>query len=200
MSESYIQLPIEGAGKKVRATQKTVVAQTVFSEHVIADSVLNFIGAYTICLRIAGSTSALYQFLSLFNPAASGRILRIKAIRLTVDIGSVANQIKITRTNTLGTGTSQTPTKKDTSYAASIANVRSALTVNAGVVNDFIGVAKGTTATLKLLENLAYYDAKLQRDQIVLREGEGIVIRQLSAGAATEFLNTTIEWSEYTTS
>jgi hypothetical protein len=203
MSESYIQLPTEGAGKKSRAIQKTISAQTVYSEYQIADSILNFKGSYVICLRVVGSTSANYQFLSLYNPAASGRIFKVKAVILIVDTGSIGpNQIRATRTTSLGTGTSQTAVKKDSTFSASVSSIVSALTGNAGLDRNILGMQKaGPTSpsgTYQLL-NVNYKDATLEADQIVLREGEGIVIQQLSAGAISEYLFITIEWEEYTT-
>lgn len=198
MSESFIQLPAEGAGKKVRTIQKTVGADTVHVEQQIADSYWNFVGAYTISLDIAGSVNAGYQFLSLLNPNASGKILKIKSIKLMVRIGSVANLIQVLRSSDLGTGTSQTAVKKNSAYAASVASIRSVLTTNATVTYPFLGIAKGVTASIKLYEYVNW-DAILERDQLVLRENEGIVVRQNVAGAATEFLDITIEWEEYIT-
>jgi len=197
--ESYIQLPADGAGKKVRTIQKIIAANPVQIEQQVADSLLNFQGAYTICLRIAGSASVGYQFLSFYNAAGSERILKIKGIKLMVDIGSVANQVLVTRTTSLGTGTSETAVKKNSAYSASVASISSVLTVNAALDKDVVGIAKGTTATLRLLDYVNW-DAILERDQLVLREGEGIVVQQLSAGATTEFLSITVEWEEYTTS
>lgn len=197
MSESYIWLPTDGAGKKVRATQKTISANTVYSEQYIEDSKLNFIGGYLFSLRVVGSAVAARQFLHLYNPAASGVIVKVKGIIIVVDTGSVANQIKITRTTNLGTGTAQTPTKKFSSYPASAVNVRSAMTVNAALDNDVLGVAKPTTATYGLL-NIQYKQYEIEDDQITLREGQGVVVQQLLAGAATEYLNITLEWDELT--
>ena len=142
--------------------------------------------------------NAGYQFLSLFNPNASGRILKIKSVKLMVNVGSVANLILVTRSTSLGTGTAQTAVKKNSAYSASVAGIASALTGNAGLDNNVIGVNKGTTANIKLLDYINW-DAILERDQLVLRENEGVVIQQSVAGAATEFLVTTIEWEEYTT-
>ena len=198
MSASYVQLPVDGAGKKVRTVQKTVGADTVHVEQQVADSLLNFVGAYSICVRIAGSASAGYQHLSLLNPNASGKILKIKAIKLMVEIGSVANLIQVLRSSDLGTGTSQTAVKKNSAYVNSAASIRTALTGNATVTYPFLGVVKGTTATLRLLDYVNW-DAILERDQMLLRENEGIVVRQSVAGAATEFLSVTVEWEEYVT-
>lgn len=199
MSENYIQLPADQAGKKIRTIQKTISANTVHIEQQVADSYWNFIGAYTISLDIAGSTSAGRQFLSLLNPNASGRILKVKAIKIMVRIGSIANLIQVLRSSDLGTGTSQTAVKKNSTFSNSVASIRSALTVNATVSNPFLGVTKGITASIKLLDYVNW-DAILERDQMVLRENEGIVVRQNVAGAATEFLGITVEWEEYTTS
>lgn len=197
MAESYIILPVEGAGKKVRAVSKVVAAQTVYSEYQVADNKLNFVASYVFSLRVVGSTSAGRQFLSLYNPTGSGRIFRIKSIVIIVDTGSVANQIKVTRTTSLGTGTSGTAVKKDSAFSASASNICSALSANAALDNDVLGIAKPVTATYVLL-NVNYKDSSLEDDQVVLREIEGIVVQQLSAGAATEYLTITIEWEEYT--
>ena len=153
--------------------------------------------SYVFCLRIVSSTSAGRQFLSLYNPTGSGRIFRIKSIVIIVDTGSVANQIKVTRTTSLGTGTTQTATKKDSAYSASVSNIRSALSGNATLDKNVLGVAKPVTTTYALL-NINYKDSSLEDDQVVLREIEGIVVQQLSAGAATEYLTISIEWEEYT--
>lgn len=197
MSESYIILPTDGAGKKVRTVSKSISAQTVYSEFQVEDSKLNFQGAYLMCLRIAGSASAGYQYLSVYNPSGSGRVFKFKYVTISVDTGSVANQIKVTRTTSLGTGTSQTATKKHSSFSASVSNVRSALSGNATLDKDVLGIAKPTTATFKLLD-VDYTTTTLEDDQIVLREVEGLVIQQLSAGAVTEYLNITVEWDEFT--
>lgn len=197
MAESYIQLPSDAAGKKTRAAQKTVAAQTVYSEYHVEDSRLNFRGSYVICLRIAGSVNAGYQFISLYNPNASGRIFKVKSITIAVDIGSVANQVKVTRTTGLGTGTAQTAVKKDSNFSASISNIVSALIANAALDKTVLGVAKPTTANYALL-NVSYREVELEDDQIILREVQGVVVEQLSAGAATEYLSITIEWDEYT--
>ena len=199
MSETYVQLPPDAAGKKLRAVSKSISAQTVYSEYQVADYKLNFVGSYAICLRVVGSASASYQFLSLYNPSGSGRIFKIKAIIIVVDTGSVANQVRLVRTTSLGTGTSQSAVPKDSGFSASVSNIRSALSGNATLNKVVLGIAKPTTATYALL-NANYKDASLEDDQIVLREVEGIVIEQLSGGAATEYLSITIEWDEYTAS
>jgi len=199
MSESYIQLPADGAGKKSRTVSKSISPNTVYSEFQVEDSKLNFQGSYMMCLRIVASITAGYQFLSVYNPTASGRIFKFKSIIISVDTGSVANQIKVTRTISLGTGTSQTATKKDSNFSSSVSNIRSALSAGATLDKDVIGIAKPTTATFNLL-NVDYTTVTLEDDQVVLREVEGLVIQQLSAGAATEYLNITVEWDEFTVS
>jgi len=204
LSESYIQLPPDGTGKKIRAISKTVGDQTVYEEIHGIDKFPNrvIVGKYiAVTPVVSGSTTANYVYASLFNPTTSGIYVAVKKIYPLVFAVATAVyiQISVFRITSASGGTllpASAIAKKDTRFPDPKVEVRYAgVTVtNTGArVTSFI--APGATGQVHFLGGMITFN---DYDELILRPGEGIALIQESAGDADFRVIFIVEWDEFT--
>jgi len=204
MSESYVQVPPDSTGKKLRAIEKTVAGQTVLEEVVILDRQLkrNILGKYLATTpMISGSTTAGYCYASIFNPAGSGRLIAIKKLRPLCFAAAAAVYIAFTtyRITAASGGTLLAATdiaKKDTTLDANpVAQIRhTGVTVTtAQRVISF--TSPGAAGYVHFLAGMLEFK---EGEEIILREGEGLAVVQEAAGDADFRVFLFVEWDEFT--
>lgn len=155
-------------------------------------------GNYAAFVQVAGTTGA-QNIVSIENPAASGRVLRIRCIDLTITAvaaTTAAPNIKMGRTTAVpSAGTSQTIQEKNNSGAAAVGIVRSAPTATAAS-GDMLGAVMpfGTAA----INSQAYqvFQAEDPADEIVLAASEGFLVRTDGASDVDFRIGVTIHWLE----
>lgn len=82
MSESFIQLPVDGTGKKVRSFENVVGANTVHSQaSTLVDSAGNEVGAYTSKTDEVSST-LLYSAVAAPGSATDQPVWKIWRVQL----------------------------------------------------------------------------------------------------------------------
>ena len=204
MSETYIQAPADGAGKKLRAIQKTVSANTVLSECVIRDSKRAVLGAYSVVTPEITTTAVTnYRIASIFNPNGSGKTIVIKRIIVSnrCNAASAVNIIKLTflSADVTGTDISSSIAKKDSGFPASIAVVKHTAAQTGTLGNDVAAYAKVGTASgsAELICDYYYANASVEGQEVILNPNQGFVVQKLLAGDVDDRFTVVIEWEEY---
>jgi len=204
LSESYIQLPPDSTGKKVRAISKTISGQTVYEEIQGIDKFPNrvIVGKYIVATpAVTGTTTANYVYATLFNPATSNVYIAVKKIYPLVFAAAAAVyiQVSVFRITSATGGTLLASTaiaKKDTQFPSPKAEVRYAgVTVsNTGArITSFI--SPGAAGYVHFLGGMIEFN---DYDELILRPGEGIALIQEAAGDTDFRVILIVEWDEFT--
>lgn len=159
---------------------------------------------------VNGSTAANYNYISFFNPSASGKTILISKILVRVNAVAAATYIpmRVRRTSSASGGTQITAAnipKKHTSSTDSIADIRrTGPTVGlSGVVeeSDFIKIitpgAVPASATPQISGHEDHEFVGLEK--FVLKPGEGIALYHSQAADADERVRLLVEWKEQNT-
>ena len=145
----------------------------------------------------------------LINPVGSGVLLELRRVEFTsmpiaVTVFLTSPRVTVERMTFTGTasGAQITPTVRDTTDAALVATIRTAstgLTLTAGAVAYAFSVMNILTGVGTNVPTLQEWEPN-EAGRIVLRAGEGIVIRQADVGTAadTRVFQVNFAWSEFT--
>ena len=204
MSESYIQVPPDGAGKKVRAIQKTISANVVQSQFAVRDSKRLILGAYAVVTPEVTTTAVTnYRIASIWNPNASGKTVVVKRAIVSnrCSAASAVNIIKLTflTADVTGTDISSTIAKKDSTFGASIIVAKHTAVQTGTLGSDVAAYAKITTASgsAELICDYNSANDSIEGQEIVLNANEGFVVQKLLAGDADDRFTVCFEWVEY---
>lgn len=164
-------------------------------------------GRLTILASAHGSTAG---FLWLVNPVGSTVIARLKkwmatSVPTAASAFVTSPRVTIELMTFVGTGTGATitPAKRDSTDATPTCKVFTAstsLTITAGAaIGDFTVPAVLTAVGIAVPVDQYLYDATDDDDYMVLRAGQGIVLRQADAGSTsdTRLLTSYASWEEY---
>ena len=195
MPESFIQLPVDSTGKKMRTRQRTISAQTV-EEQFIALGAEPTYTLWTPGTTTAGAGSNASAggklHMAVLNNAGSGQVLRVRKLFLananlaTTSTGiSLAFDVK--RISTLTGGTALTANPSDTTDGA-LTNYTASYggTATEGVVlfswytnNDEIGATGAIPqATIQALTSLLPEGPEIR--ELTLNPGEGFCLKQVT--------------------
>ena len=188
MTESYIQLPADSTGKKLRTRQRVVGADTVEEQYSVAASLPTY---YFWSGYSAGAANKIY--LDVFNASGSGKVLRLRKLFVQSTVAAVTGvgfQFDLDRTTAAGTGgTVLTGNPADTADGALPAQV-TARTVPTG------GATKQLTlfpVTLSSEETQAGAHFNWAHNVIpespevkepIIREGQGVRLVQITSSTA----------------
>jgi len=190
-----VRLPLDtgNTGKYKRTQTRTVGAESVHSDYVIVEDKRSLTGSFqanstTLTVPAAIHNGTTTGFLWFYNPVGSAvkvqmnrAILEDQFIALAVDLlGGECRASIFTFTGT-GSGALVTPSKRDSTDAASVANVRTAstglsCTLGATIFSkqyQTMGLVTGGAGSWSPDRFIYLHQDK--NDQIVLRAGEGIV-------------------------
>jgi len=203
LSETYYQSLPDSTGDKFRTVQKTVSSQNVQEEVVIADMDMKRLitGKYILSTGIInGSATNPYNYASIFNPAGSGKIAVVRKWYPICWAAAAAVYIELAtyRVSAASAGTQITTiTKKDSADATASLVVRhtnvTATLVSGNKVHSLLSA--GAIAQTPFIGNALIFDP-LQ--EIILRENEGLVLRQEAVGDADFRIAVLMEWDEFT--
>jgi hypothetical protein len=218
MGESYIQLPTDSSGKKVRTRQRTVGANTIEEQYIIVQNERVITGIYIghtgahVVQASAHATTGLAGFWWLTNPVGSSVSVALRRVEFMSQLGSalatptspriVLERFAFTGTHT---GTAIVAAKRATADATQVARLASAttgMTITGSAVGAqlfaFLPIA-GATAVGYTAATAADWNPD-DDGQTVLAAGEGIICRQADAGTTSDTRRfvTNIAWSEFT--
>ena len=190
MPESFIQLPVDSTGKKMRTRQRTISAQTV-EEQFIA------LGAEpTYTLWTPSTACALNRYhQAVLNNAGSGQVLRVRKLFLAnaalAAVTGVGIEFRLIRISTLSGGTALTANPSDTTdgaltnYTASHggSGTEGVTLFSWYTNNDEIGLTGGfPQATIQALTSILPEGPEIR--ELTLNPGEGFAIKQITSSSA----------------
>jgi hypothetical protein len=190
-----------GAGvAEYRTRERTISGETVCEQYLLEEPerVVSFQGIVA-SPRIGGVSTANYNFASLFNVVGSGVLVAVRRLTAQNDSLSVTfgrfwtpHMITVSPTG----GTLHEPVALDTALthnasvefraAASADGVITALTSAAGTPIWQQFVSKGATSYGQVrMDEVAVLPALVEFDPIILREGEGVLVRMAEGPSST---------------
>lgn len=204
-TNQYIQLPADSTGKRVRCYQRTIDSTDVTESIVVINPNLGreIVGKYMISTPIMnGVTTNPYYWFAIWNPSGSGIYIALKRVRLLTWTAATAVYIPMEFNRISGTapsgGTQITSfVKKDTS----LDGTASAVVRYGGVTIGTLEALFNVVLTAGAAGQNPYLGAELlfqPGEEIILRETEGISIRQNGAGDTDQRHVVVIEWDEFT--
>jgi len=215
-----IILPLDTAntGKNIRTQTRVVGSDTVHEHFFVKNRQASILGVYRLAMAQQSVLETAHDgtttgFLWLHVPiGTSGKKVRIRKIIVESKSSSAlvtltAPRIVVSRITFTGTasGAQLTPVKNDSTYAAPIADLRTAYTglavtligslASAGICNALTAVGESAYGPFELI------NSPEEDDYVVLASGEGISLWQELNGTAsdTRKLGITIVWDEIDT-
>ena len=193
MPETFIALPPDSTGKKLRTRSKVIGGQTVHEQAVYQTALPTF-----YILADAVAFAANKHHLSIMNTAGSGKLLSVKKLfHINLSLGAVtgvALRFDVKRATAVSGGTAITPQSCDTddTFPAGI-TINTNGTVTEGALlypvttqNDEITAANTAVANyLAMMSNLQPESPELK--EFRLRPGEGFTVKQITSSTVGSF-------------
>lgn len=217
MPESFVGLPADSTGKKMRTRQRTIGANTVEEPFQILTS--DRVSTAKVALstfRIPGQAVTPHNLFSLENLAANPATFLVGVRRLTIQMVATAASVALVnyrmwRTTTVPTGgTVMTKTSRDSADALN-ANVNARMAVSADAVATAITYALPATNPMwqqsqPVMLTSGVYAAEdnslapvvFQDDPLVIRPGQSILVAATTASVASASYVINCLWEEYT--
>lgn len=187
MPESFVQLPADGVGKKLRTWQKTIGANTVEEQAV-------FLSAKETWSAVADNVvpAANKYHIAIFNALASGRIIRVRKLfainTTTAAVTGALMRCEGRRTTVQAAGTAITPVAHDTNNAAlpgGIAVATGATITDGSLLWPLMLASEEQVATAPSDKNVFLQGLNLMMEgpetqELVLREGQGFGLKQVT--------------------
>jgi hypothetical protein len=200
-AESYIQVPPDSTGKKVRTIARTVGTDIVQDEVFVVGSPRWLIGVYQYASPVvSGSTTAGYVYHSILNPSTSNNLMAVR--RIVINWVTVAAAVyiegalyRITAASG-GTAFPATSVGKKDSYPTPTVDIRHSgvtVTLENKMFNLITPGAAGQTTGIFDL----FFDRDDGRSDIILRPGQGLALRQEAAGDTDFRVSIMVEWEEF---
>lgn len=194
MSETNIQVPPNSTGSKVRTRTRVIGADTVHEQAVYQTALPTY---YALADSVAFALNK--QLISILNATGSGKILAIKKLFLidvqTAAVTGVAIRSDFKRMTAHSVGTLITPVAADSTNPSLPAEVtcRTGATVTEGALlfplaysNDEIGATQAFPSSI-LLQGLNFIPEGIETQEIRLRPGEGVTLKQITNSAVGSF-------------
>lgn len=216
-----IILPLDtgNTGKKKRTQTRVVGADTVHSDFIVLDTVRNILGTYyattgTIAFPTAAHNGTTTGYAWLYNPVGSAVKMAISrcviesqfTVLTAVDVTVPRQAMSLFTFSGTGSGAQVLPAKRDSTDAAAVGQLRTAmtgLTISLGnmIKADFPAVlATAASATIQAHPS-PYVSSELdpgEDSQIILRAGEGVVFWSADASTtANRRFSADIRWIEF---
>jgi len=195
MPESYVQVPPDSTGKKLRTRSRTIGANTVQEQAVFTAALPTY-----YALADAVTCALNKQVISIVNEAGSGVLIAIKKLFI-IDtqlstVTGVALRHNVMKATAHSGGTSITPVTCDSTNAALPAQVtvrtaatsvtESSLLFPLTFPNDEVGATQAFP-TPQLLAGLNWMPEGVEVQEMRLREGEGLTVKQITSSSVGQF-------------
>lgn len=159
-----------------------------------------WVGVYSYSNTFAGSTTAVVNFVSLFNVLASGRNLILLAVMVesfSVAASATLNQLRLRRISSASGGTLQSVINQfRLADPAEVAEVRLTSSVTATEEISMFSPNQSITAAGSTAVTRMEFRPDPAWGEFLLAENEGVSLRQEVAGDADQRINVTIVWAE----
>ena len=193
MAETFIQLPPDSTGKKLRTRDRVIGANTVHEQAVYQSSLPTF---YALADTVAFAANK--HHIALMNAAGSGKVVSIRKLfhinlALTAITG-VAIRFDVKRATAVSVGTAITPVSCDSDDTLpSGITVATGATVTEGALlypvttqNDEITAVNTAVANyLAMMINLQPEGPEIK--ELRLRPGEGMTVKQITSSTVGTF-------------
>ena len=193
MSETFIQLPPDSTGKKLRTRTKTILGETVHEQAIYTTALPTFVATAD-----AVALAANKHHISVFNAGGSGKMVTVRKLyqinlSLTAVTG-VALRFSAFRTTAQSAGTTVTPALVDTddTLPAGITVVTGGTITNSSLLFPYVTQSDEMTAAntavanyLSQYNNLMFESSEIK--ELRLRPGEGFTIQQITSSTVGSF-------------
>jgi len=211
----FAQLPTDSGntGKKMRTQTRVIGADTVHEHFFVASSTRDMRGSYiahsgVFTIQAAAQTFPT-SFIYVINPIGNTTNMALTAIEVLSQLGSAlaaptSPRLLWKRFTFTGTasGASITPGKLDSTFPTATGSLRTASTgMTITAVADMLcslPVASATAVGYTPPQMDEWFE-DIEKNQIILRAGEGIAMFQPDAGTAsdTRRIIVTVKWDEF---
>ena len=195
MPESYIQVPPNSTGSKVRTRSRVIGANTVHEQAVYQAALPTY-----YALADAVTCAQNKQVISILNDTGSGKVVALKKLFIIntqlSTVTGVAIRSDVKRATAHSGGSTVTPVSADSANATLPAQitVRSAATsVTESTLlfpltytNDEVGATQAFP-TAQLMAGLNWFPEGAEVQEVSLREGEGLTIKQITNSSVGQF-------------
>jgi hypothetical protein len=195
MPESFIQVPPNSTGSKVRTRSRVIGANTVHEQAVYQAALPTY-----YALADAVTCAQNKQVISILNDTGSGKVVALKKLFIintqlsTVTGVAIRSDVKLATAHS--GGSTITPVAADSTNPAIPAQitVRSAATsVTESTLlfpltytNDELGATQAFP-TAQLMAGLNWFPEGAEVQEVRLREGEGLTIKQITNSSVGQF-------------
>lgn len=187
MANSYTQVPPNSSGNKMRTRTRVVGADTVHEQAVFQGALPTY---YALADAVAFAQNK--QMISIMNAVGSGKMVVLKKLFLINNaiaaVTGVALRQELKRITAHSSGTLVTPQPSDSASPSLPAEVtvRTGATATEGALmfpltftNDEVGATQGFPSAT-LLAGLNWFAEGSEVQEIRLREGEGITVKNIT--------------------
>lgn len=195
MAETYVQLPPDSTGKKLRTRNRTIGANDVHEQAVYQASLPTY---YVLADAVAHAANK--HHLSIMNAAGSGKVVAIKKlfhINLSLAaVTGVAERFDVKKITAHSGGTAITPQSCDSDNPAipgQITAATGATSVTEGPIlypittqNDELTAANTATANY-FMQGLNLQPEGIEVQELRLRPGQGMTVKQITSSTVGSF-------------
>ena len=195
MPESYIQVPPNSTGSKVRTRSRVIGANTVHEQAVYQAALPTY-----YALADAVTCAQNKQVISILNDTGSGKVVALKKLFIIntqlSNVTGVALRSDVKRATAHSGGTVVTPASADSANPAIPAQItvrtaatsvtESTLLFPLTYTNDEVGATQAFP-TAQLMAGLNWFPEGAEVQEVRLREGEGLTIKQITNSSVGQF-------------
>jgi hypothetical protein len=195
MPESYIQVPPNSTGSKVRTRSRVIGANTVHEQAVYQAALPTY-----YALADAVTCAQNKQVISILNDTGSGKVVALKKLFIIntqlSTVTGVALRSDVKRATAHSGGTVVTPASADSANPAIPAQItvrtaatsvtESTLLFPLTYTNDEVGATQAFP-TAQLMAGLNWFPEGAEVQEVRLREGEGLTIKQITNSTVGQF-------------
>ena len=195
MPESYIQVPPNSTGSKVRTRSRVIGANTVHEQAVYQAALPTY-----YALADAVTCAQNKQVISILNDTGSGKVVALKKLFIIntqlSTVTGVALRSDVKRATAHSGGTVVTPASADSTNPAIPAQItvrtaatsvtESTLLFPLTYTNDEVGATQAFPSA-QLMAGLNWFPEGAEVQEVRLREGEGLTIKQITNSSVGQF-------------
>lgn len=195
MPESFIQVPPNSTGSKVRTRSRVIGANTVHEQAVYQAALPTY-----YALADAVTCAQNKQVISILNGTGSGKVVALKKLFIIntqlSTVTGVALRSDVKRATAHSGGTVVTPASADSANPAIPAQItvrtaatsvtESTLLFPLTYTNDEVGATQAFPSA-QLMAGLNWFPEGAEVQEVRLREGEGLTIKQITNSTVGQF-------------